>query len=336
MKELEVEKNKEIFINANDYKKKQIQIRTKKIVAKTNYVYKRFNNNKIAYLAKISIESTRPQSTIISSFGNEKLEKVELNENKFTIEKTEDPKKEQELKEKIQKETEVELEKKFQKEKEEMQKDFENQNNEIKTELKKENEEMKNKLEKENEEIKNKLEKENDELKNKYEKEKEDLKIKLEKENKDIKSKLEKENEYLKNKFEKENEELKTKLEKEKEDLIIKLEKEINELKDKPYNFGNVLPIATDEFSVDNDYDEEEEENRKFEEKIEGYDIGHLELCFEKEPKEPIPVSEQGIQKDEDKPEMDEKTTDTFDLEKKEIKITHKKEFRLFRYKNNY
>ena len=325
MKELEIEKNKEILINANDYKKKQIQIRTKKTVAKTNYVYKRFNNIKITNVTKISIESTTPQSTIISSFGNEKLEKVELNENKFTIEKTEDPKKEQELKEKIQKETVAQLEIKFQKEKEEMQKDFEKQNNELKNELRKENEEMKNILEKENKDIKSKLEKENEDLKNKYEKENEELKIKLEKENEEIKSKLEKENEDLKIRFEKGNEELKTKLEKEKEELKIKLEiekeNEIKELKEKQKNFENVLPIATDEFSVDNDYDEEEENKRKLEEIIEEYNIGHIELCFGKEP---TSVSEQGIQKDEEKPEMGEKTTDTFDLEKREIRITRK------------
>ena len=329
MKELEVEKNKEMFINANDYGKKQIQIRTKITVAKTNYVYKRFTNNKIIDEAKISIENATPQSTIISSFGNENLEKVKINENKFTIEKTKDPKKEQELKETIQKETEVQLEIKFQKEKEEMQKDFENQNNELKNKLEKEKEEMKNKLEKENAEIKTKLEKENENLRNKFEKDNEDLKIKLEKENEEIKNKLEKENEDLKIKFEKENEELKSKLIKEKEELKIKLqiekENEIKELKEKQNNFENVLPIATDEFSVDNDYDEEEEKKRKLEDIIEEYYISHMELCFEKKPKQPIQISEQGIQKDEEKPEMDEKTTDTFDLENREIKITHKR-----------
>ena len=329
MKELEVEKNKEMFINANDYGKKQIQIRTKITVAKTNYVYKRFTNNKIIDEAKISIENATPQSTIISSFGNENLEKVKINENKFTIEKTKDPKKEQELKETIQKETEVQLEIKFQKEKEEMQKDFENQNNELKNKLEKEKEEMKNKLEKENAEIKIKLEKENENLRNKFEKDNEDLKIKLEKENEEIKNKLEKENEDLKIKFEKENEELKSKLIKEKEELKIKLqiekENEIKELKEKQNNFENVLPIATDEFSVDNDYDEEEEKKRKLEDIIEEYYISHMELCFEKKPKQPIQISEQGIQKDEEKPEMDEKTTDTFDLENREIKITHKR-----------
>jgi hypothetical protein len=88
-----------------------------------------------------------PNSTIISSFGNEKLEKVELPENKFIINKSIDNAKGQELKDKLQKETEANLEMKYQKEKEDLKKEFETQNNE----LKKENEELKNKLEQQKE-----------------------------------------------------------------------------------------------------------------------------------------------------------------------------------------
>ena len=148
MENLEMEKNKEIFINANDYKKKEIKIRTKKTISKTNYVYKRFTNNTISNQNSFIIENMPvPNSTIISSFGNEKLEKVELPENKFTINKSIDNAKEQELKDKLQKETEANLEMKYQKEKEDLKKEFETQNNE----LKKENEELKNKLEQQKE-----------------------------------------------------------------------------------------------------------------------------------------------------------------------------------------
>ena len=145
---LEMKKNSEIFINANDYKKKEIKIRTKKTISKTNYIYKRFNNNTISNENRIKIESiTIPKSTLISSFGSEKLEIVGLTENKFTLNKNIDLTKEQELKERIKEEVKTNLEIRYLKEKDDLQKEFENQKNE----LKKENEELKYKLDKEKE-----------------------------------------------------------------------------------------------------------------------------------------------------------------------------------------
>ena len=244
---LEIEKDKELFINANEYKKREIQIRTKKKIAKTNYIYKRFNNNLIANESKINIEGKESKPTIISSFGNEKLEKVGIPQNQFTINSIEDNKKEQEIKDKMQKEIESQINIKLQNEKEE---------------------------------IKEKLQKENIDLK--------------------------KENEELKNKIE-------TEKGKEKEIIV-----------QKQNMFENILPIAMEEFEFEamKNNAKEEREN-KFND--EDYSLTHNELTFEKIIKEPKQISEQGIQIEEIKPLKEEKITDTFDLEKKEIKINYKK-----------
>ena len=156
--ELTSEKNNELFINST--KKKEIKITTKRRITKTNFIHSRF--------------------------GNDKLEKIE-NE-KITIDKTYDGKKEEELKEKLQKETE-----------------------ELQDKLKRGNEDLQNKT-KENEDLLNKL-KEKEDLQNKQI---DELKDKLEKDTEKInkeKEELKKENEELKDKLkkEKENEELRKK-----------------------------------------------------------------------------------------------------------------------------
>ena len=240
---LEIEKDKELFIKANKSNKREIQIKTKKKISRTNYIYKRFNNNLIANESKIKIEGIYSKPTIISSFINEKLEKVEIPQNKFTINGMEDNKKEQELKIKIQKEIEWQMN-------------------------------------------------------TKLEKEKEELKEKLLKENNDLKS---------------ENEELRK--------MEHKREKEI--IAQKQTIFENLLPIATEEFEFEgleiNEYREKGDLHN------DDYSLTHNELFFEKMQKESKELSEQGIQIEEIKPEQEEKTTDTFDLEKKEIKINYKK-----------
>ena len=241
---LEIEKDKELFIKANKFNKREIQIKTKKKISRTNYIYKRFNNNLIVNESKIKIEGNYSKPTITSSFINEKLEKVEIPQNQFTINSMEDNKKEKELKSKIQKEIECQ---------------------------------MNAKLEKEKEELKEKLLKENNDLKN-------------------------------------ENEELKK--------MEHKREKEIRV--QKQTIFENLLPIATEEFEFEgleiNEYREKENIHNDND-----YSLTHNELIFEKMQKESKELSEQGIQIEEIRPEKEEKTTDTFDLEKKEIKINYKK-----------
>ena len=251
---LEMKNNTQLFINANNYKKKEIKIITKKTISKTNFVYKRFNHNMISNENSINIESTIiPKSTIISSFGNEKLEKVEILDNKFTINKTIDTAKEQELKDKIKNEVEANLEIKYLKEKEDLQNVLEMRNNN----LKKENEELKN---------------------------------------------------------------------------ILDQEKEMKAKEDNHKSTYNAIqPIATDEFTLDVEYNSEEEkneisdnadENEKYYEdrdNVVEYDMEHIELIVEGGKKKPIEISEQENKTEEE--QKNKEKIDTFDLESKKTEV---------------
>ena len=160
-KELEIEKNKDIFINANENKKKEIKITTKKKINKVNYVYKRFNNNEVINQSQITLNGEKAKS-----FSEENLEKMKIDENTFTIDKTLDNAKELEIKEKIIKENE-EIKNKLENEKDELKKE----NDELKTKYENEN----NELVKEKELLKNKYENENKQLLKENEKLKEQL-----------------------------------------------------------------------------------------------------------------------------------------------------------------
>ena len=297
--DLEIEKIRGLFINAKEYKKKEIKINTKKTVAKTNFVYKRFNHNLISNENQISIESVKPKSTIISSFGNEKLEKVEIEDNKFTINKTEDKQKEKELRDILQKEAENQIKIKLLEESKEIQNKIMNENEE----LKKENEELKNKLNNEN--ILNQENQEKPEIEEiKYNLEPnavEEFTIYKEYNNKDETleniTPLAIDDFTLEKVYNKENEEN----EENKENEDFKENKVSNE------------PITVEDFTI-------EKEDKKI--NCENYSLDNVNFSINKIPKE---ICEQGIQIEEKKPEKKEKTTDTFDLEKREIKITSRK-----------
>ena len=66
-KELEISKANEIFINADNYKKKQIKITTKMSITKTKFIHKRFNNNYISHENQINIKRERPKFKILES-----------------------------------------------------------------------------------------------------------------------------------------------------------------------------------------------------------------------------------------------------------------------------
>ena len=323
--ELEIEKNKELFINANNYKKKEIRINTKKKIAKTNYIYKRFNNNLISNENQIQIENIKSEPTIITSFGNDKLETVPIEENKFTIIKTEDNKKENELKEKLQKEAEAQIKIKLEEENKELQNKIINENEE----LKKENEELKNKIKKESEDNKEKEEKINEPIAT------EEFTINKEYSNKNeiienfeplaiddftILNQQNIENEKIEeNKEDKNIEKQESKDIRNNEPIAVEeftINKEYN---NKSEIIENIQPLAIDDFTIENQQNiEKENENKKYE----NYIFDNVQFTIKNKPKK---VSEQGIQIEETKPEQYEKMTDTFDLEKKEIKITHRK-----------
>ena len=297
--ELTKEKNKEIFINANDYKKKEIRITIKKKVAKVNYVFKRFNNNTISNQSQININGIKPQEEKVTSFANEMLEKIQIEENKFTIDKTEDKSKELEIKENIIKENE-EIKNKLENEKNELIKQNEELKDKLQTksnELKKEKEELKNKYENEN----NKLHKENEKLKDKLQNEK-NLLIK---ENEELKNKYENQNNELK----KEYENLKNKIENDNKENIIEVRRR-NIL-------NNSIPMATEEFTLEKE-EYVNEDNGEDNELEDLFSVENIQLSIDKAPKEQKELSEQGIQKEESKPKFEEKKTDTFDLEKKD------------------
>jgi hypothetical protein len=156
------------------------------------------------------------------------------------------------------------------------------------------------------------LENENKELK----KEKEELKNKLENEN----NLLQKENEELKNTISNDNKALETA---------------------KQRILNDCMPMAVIEFTLEKEeYENENEGKDEIEEKdeidkiekideirknIDSFMTESIRFSIDKNPKESKELSEQGIQIEEIKPEQEEKETDTFDLEKKEIKITSKK-----------
>ena len=303
--ELQIEKNKELFINGNVYKRKEIRINTKKTVAKTNFVYKRFHNNSISTQNQIQIENIKSEPTIITSFGNDKLETVPIEENKFTINKTEDKKKENELKEKLQKEAETQIKMKLEEENKELQNKIINENEE----LKKENEELKNKIQKEIEE--NKEKKENNEPSAV-----EEFTINKEYSNK---------NEIIGNikplaidDFTIEKQDNKD-IMKDNEPLAVEEFSIIKEYSNKNETIKNIKPLAVEDFTIENQQNKEKESDNK---NYENYTLDNVQFSIEKKPKI---LSEQGIQIEEIKPEQIEKMTDTFDLEKREIRITHKK-----------
>ena len=298
--ELTKEKNKEIFINANDYKKKEIKITTKKRVAKVNYVFKRFNNNTISSQSQININGIKSQEKKATSFPNEMLEKIQIEENKFTIDKTEDKSKELEIKENIIKENE-EIKNKLENEKNELIKQNEELKDKLQTknnELKKEKEELKNKYENEN----NKLHKENEKLKDKLQNEK-NLLIK---ENEELKNKFENQNNELKKKYE----DLKNKIENDNKENIIEIQRQ-NIL-------NNCIPIATEEFTLEKE-EYVEEENEDDDELEDLFSVESIQLSINNALKEQKELSEQRIQTKESKPKFQEKKIDTFDLEKKDI-----------------
>ena len=265
------------------------------MISKVNYIYKRFNNNFISNENQIKIKGIKTKKTVISSFGNEKLEKIDNEENRFTINKIVDTKKEEELKEKIKKESEIIFEEKLQKETEELKDRLKKEYDEkLQERINKEKEELQNKLKEADEELKVKLNKENENLKERLIKEQEEINVKLNNENDDLK----KENETLKNKLEIEN-------------------KEILQQKEKQ-NILNIIPSKNEEFTLEKTtYDKIINDNF--------YSVEKIQLNIDKLQKPEIELTEQGVQIEENKPEVEEKTTDTLDLEKKEIKITTKK-----------
>ena len=336
--ELEIVKNPELFINASLYKKKEIRINTKKTVAKTNYVYKRFNNNLISNENQIQIENIKSMPTIITSFGNDKLETVPIEENKFTINKTEDNKKENELKEKLQKEAETQIKKKLEEENKELQNKIINEN----TELKKENEELKNKIKKESE--KKEENKEKEEKKEKIENTEpiavEEFTINKKYNNKNetienlkplaiddftIVNQQNIENEKIEEKEEDKNNEenLENKeIHKNNEPMVVEEFTIIKEYNNKNETIKNMETLVIEDFTIEN---QTNKENDEYENKNKNYGnltFDNIQFSIKKKPKK---VSEQAVQIEEIKPEQTEKMTDTFDLEKREIRITNKK-----------
>ena len=59
--ELKVSNGNEIFINKDNYKKKEIKITTKMSITKTKFIYKRFQNNYISYENQINIKRQKPK-----------------------------------------------------------------------------------------------------------------------------------------------------------------------------------------------------------------------------------------------------------------------------------
>ena len=100
--ELISSKENEIFINAADYKKREIKIITKMSLTKTRFIHKRFKNNYISNENQIYIKRQKPQK--------KELEKpISLEQNE--IDKNQEPKKEF-TEEGIQKEDNIEKEEK--------------------------------------------------------------------------------------------------------------------------------------------------------------------------------------------------------------------------------
>ena len=83
-----------MLIDSKEPDKKEIIIKTKKKITKTNYVYKRFNNNYICNENQIKLKGSKTNKNIITSFNDKKLEKIDIAENKFPIYKTIDINKE--------------------------------------------------------------------------------------------------------------------------------------------------------------------------------------------------------------------------------------------------
>ena len=302
--ELIIDKIEDLSINSD--RKREIKIKTKKKISKISYIYKRF--------------------------GKENLKKIDNDENKFTIEKTIDPKKEQELKDKLKKEAENQLKEKMKKEiddlKEKLQKESEDKLNER---LKNEVEKLENKLIKENDEIKQKLINENKELKDKLKKESEEqlqqkinqeiekLQFNLKKEaEKELIEKFNKEKEEIENKLKNENNKLKN----ENEEIKNKLDEEKEKEKLKEIEKQNILrrnkPNKNEEFIIEKSYNNKNENNNL-------YSIEQIQLSIDKLQKQEKELTEKGCQIQDNKPQLKEKSTDTIDLGKKEIKITTKK-----------
>lgn len=60
-RELKALKVNEIFINAENYKKKEIKITTKMSVTKTKFIHKKFKNNYISHENQINIKRQKPK-----------------------------------------------------------------------------------------------------------------------------------------------------------------------------------------------------------------------------------------------------------------------------------
>ena len=336
--ELLIEKNKEIAINPEEKIKKEIKIRTKRTISKTNYVYKRFTTNFITKENELNIKGKKSKNI---TFNPKKLEKNDILENNFTIDKDEaiTNKKEEEMKLKLKDELDnqiKEIKEKLQKESDDkLKEDIEKLTEELEKKLLKENEEVKDKLIKENDELKNKIKKEADEqLQERINKEIEELKIEVKNEEEKLKDKYNKENEELKNKLIKENEEMKEKLEKEKNDEKNKFEKENNDLKreneelktkldneeitrKEEYNnkLKNNKPILNEGFTINNTYITQNK-NKNL------YSIEQIQLSIDQLQKSSKELTESG---EDNKSSLKEKSLEIKNINKKEIKITTKK-----------
>jgi len=79
--ELKASKANEIFINADNYKKKEIKITTKMSVTKTKFIHKRFKNNYISHENQINIKRQKPKynklELLIPSKENEKPKEID-------------------------------------------------------------------------------------------------------------------------------------------------------------------------------------------------------------------------------------------------------------------
>ena len=311
-KELIIEKNEDLSINSSENKKKQIKIKTKKKISIVNYVYKRFCKNFITNENQLNIKGIKSKDNHVISFNKEKLEKVDNEENKFTIEKTNDLKKEQELKEKLKTETEIQLKEKMEKEINDLKEKLKQESDDkLSEKIKQEKEELENKLKKENEEVKQKLIDENEEFKNKLKQDSEEqLKQKISQEVENLQNKLKndmekeliekfnKEKEEIENKLKNENNELKNK----NEEIQSKLNEEKEKLKGK--EIQNILRnnkiLKNEEFAIEKSYKNKNENNNL-------YSIQHIHFSIDK------------LQKQE------KEIKDTTDIKDKQIKITTKK-----------
>ena len=302
--------------------KREIKIVTKRTLKKVENYYRKFNNLNTAQ-EQINIEGK--QRTTDSELSSENSQ-ITLN-----INKSYEPKKEQELTSEKnnelfigsnkKKEIKITTKKRYTKTNY-IHSRFNNTSisNEGKLNIErderkqKEIEELQDKLKKENEGLQNRI-KENEEKKDKLEKEKEELKDKLEKENEEMKDKLGKDNEELK----KENEALKDKLEKEKEELKDKIEKENEEMKDKLGKDNEELKKENEALKNKLEKEKEKEkENEELRKKFNNLNITQDQIIINKS--------------NESKKEYEltsEKNNELFinSNKKREIKITTKKRY---------